>query len=767
MIDYRILGPLEVSADGRLIEIGGPKLRALLVILLLRANESVPRDVLVHELWGDEPPIGAQHSLDVYVSRLRKSLNAAAAGPVVVTRPGAYSLLLIEDQVDARRFEALVGQGRAALAANAPGQAAEKLRAGLELWRGQALADLVNGYGPRVEAVRLEELRLNATEDRIDSDLALGRHADVAGELEALIAVHPLRERLHGQLMIALYRSGRQAEALEAYQAARRTLVEELGLEPGPALRQLEGAILRQDASLDPPGTAVTGARPVPVRGSRQTWLLGPKGLSAVAAALAVAIALLVAVTSRGAAQLAAGPNTVGVIDGGQARLSAVVTGVGRPNGVAYGAGAVWVTDSAGNKVLQVDPAGHVIDRIPVGRGPAGVTVGGGEVWVANELDGTVSEINPGAGQQVATIPVGIGPNADHIRLRIGLGRQRDRRLAVQDRRRHRQLDCDHFSRRVLRQRLPPAPEQSGSPASRPVNCCASIRPVTASRGSFRSARARTAWPSARAASGSLTAAALLRASIRGPARCGRSSGRRARPESHTPTAQSGSPAAPSGAVSRIDPGSGATSLVRLGNQPTGLAAAGGDVWATVLPSRTAHRGGTLTVIAQQAPAGHPGLETDPAVAWYISTWQMLSMTNDGLVGYRRVGGLAGDQLVPDLARSLPRPTDGGRTYTFRLRAGLRYSTGELVRPYDFRRAIERDFAVAGQQNPGILLTTPASLAPGGASGGPAPATWPTGSSPTTRPARSPFTSRRLTTSFSTSWRSPGPTRFLPARPTA
>lgn len=163
MIDYRILGPLEVSANGRLIEIGGPKLRALLVILLLRANESVPRDVLLHELWGDEPPIGAQHSLDVYVSRLRKSLSAVAAGPVVVTRPGAYSLLLVDDQLDARRFEDLVGQGRAALAANAPGQAAEKLRAALELWRGQALADLVNGHGPQIEATRLEELRLNAT----------------------------------------------------------------------------------------------------------------------------------------------------------------------------------------------------------------------------------------------------------------------------------------------------------------------------------------------------------------------------------------------------------------------------------------------------------------------------------------------------------------------------------------------------------------------------------------------------------------------------
>ena len=412
MIDYRILGPLEVSANGRPIEIGGPKLRALLVTLLLRANESVPRDVLVHELWGEQPPIGAQHSLDVYVSRLRKSLDGAANGPVVVTRPGAYSLRLAEGQLDALRFENLVGQGRAALAANAPDQAAEKLRAALELWRGEALADLVNGHGPRIEAARLEELRLSAVEDRIDSDLALGRHADVAGELEALAAMHPLRERLHGQLMIALYRSGRQAEALETYQAVRRTLVEELGLEPGPALQRLESAILRQDPSLDLPGPAAAGSGLVQVPERRQPWLLRPKRLPAVAAALAVVIALLVAVTTRAPAQVAAGPNTVGVIDGGAARLSAVVTGVGRPNGVAYGAGAVWVTDSADNKLLQVDPAGQVVDHIQVRPGPAGVVVADGEVWVANDLDGTVSEVNPGSGTQVAVIPVGIGPDA-------------------------------------------------------------------------------------------------------------------------------------------------------------------------------------------------------------------------------------------------------------------------------------------------------------------------------------------------------------------
>jgi YVTN family beta-propeller protein len=703
MIDYRILGPLEVSANGRLIEIGGPKLRALLIILLLRANESVPRDVLVHELWGEQPPAGAQHSLDVYVSRLRKSLDAAADRPVLVTRSGAYSLLLAEGQLDARRFEDLVGQGRTALAANAPGQAAEKLRAALELWRGQALADLANGHGPQVEAVRLEELRLSATEDRIDSDLALGRHAEVVGELEALVAVHPLRERLHGQLMIALYRSGRQAEALEAYQAARRTLVDELGLEPGPALQRLESAILRQDASLDPPGPATTAAGVVPVRGRRQPWLLGPKRLPAIAAALAVAIALLVAVTSRDSAQLVAGPDTVGVIDAGQARLSAVVTAVGRPNGVAYGAGAVWVTDSADNMLLRIDPAGQVNDRIPVGRGPAGVVVADGEVWVANELDGTVSEVNPGSGTQVAAVRVGVGPEAiaagygsvwvtnvtsdtlsridattGDVVATISLGSVPDA-IAVGDggvwvtsQETGEVLRVDPANNRII---------QASPVGQRPDGLAVGAGSVWVADGG-----------------GSLT---------RVDPRTGKVQ----------TTAVSGAPAgivyaddavwvasSISGTVTRIDPSTGATKLIQVGNQPADLAAAGRDVWATVLPSLATHRGGTLTVIAQQVrPVEPSGQDTDPAVAYDPLTWQMLSMTNDGLVGYRRVGGLAGDQLVPDLATSLPRPADGGRTYTFRLRPGVRYSTGVLIRPDDIRRAIERVFVIDEQQDPSIL----------------------------------------------------------------
>jgi DNA-binding SARP family transcriptional activator len=185
MIEYRVLGPLEVVVDGRVIAIGGAKLRALLLIMLLRANESVPRDVLVHELWGDEPPDGAQHTLDVYVSRLRKSLDEAN-GTALLTRPGAYCLRLTDDQLDAARFERLVEDGRAALARNEVDQAAATLRAALELWRGDALADLGEGTGPRAEAARLEELRLTAIEDRIEADLALGRTEQSAADGRAL-----------------------------------------------------------------------------------------------------------------------------------------------------------------------------------------------------------------------------------------------------------------------------------------------------------------------------------------------------------------------------------------------------------------------------------------------------------------------------------------------------------------------------------------------------------------------------------------------------
>ena len=693
MIDYRILGPLEVSADGRVIEIGGPKLRALLLILLLRANEAVSRDVLVHELWGEQPPDGAQHTLDVYISRLRKALDAAANGPVVVTLAGAYSLRLADGRLDVNVFEHLIEEGKGALAGKAPDQAAVKFRAALSLWRGPALADLANGPGPRADATRLEELRLGAIEDRIEADLALGRHKDVVGELQALVAVHPLRERLHGQLMIALYRDGRQAEALEAYQAARRTLVEELGLEPSPALQRLERAILQQDASLDLPGQA-PGAGPVTGTGQPRLMGSGRKIRAlAITGALAVASALLVAATTHGPGQLAAGPNTVGMIDGGQARLTAVVSGVGRPDGVASGAGAIWITDSADNMLLRVDPAGQVIDRIPVGHGPAGVAVADGEVWVANELDGNVSEVNPGSGTQVAVIPAGIGPDA----IASGYGSVWVANVTSDTVSRINAATGDVVS--TISLDSSPVDIAVGGGAvwatSQDTGELVRIDP-----GDDRITRAIAIGQSPdglAVGAGSVWVADTGGTVSRFDPRTG---------EVRT-IKVGGVPAGVAfadgavwvtstigGSISRIDPQTGVAQLIPVGNEPTDIAAAGNNLWATVLPSPTSHRGGTLTVI-EQLPADEGSQPpTDPAVAYYSWAWQMLSLTNDGLVGYRRVAGLAGDELVPDLAAALPRPTGGGKTYTFHLRADIRYSSGTLVKPEDFRRAIERVFDI-------------------------------------------------------------------------
>ena len=247
-IDFRILGPLDVQADGRPLPLGGPQQRAVLAVLLLNAGQVVSTERLIDDLWGEQVPSSARPVLQGYVSNLRK-----AVGPLLVTRAPGYALELEPEQLDLRRFERLLGEGRADLAAGRAESAAATLRDALALWRGAALADFA--YEPFAQAavVRLEELRLAAVEERIDADLALGRHAALVGELEALAVEHPLRERVHAQLMLALYRSGRQAEALSAYHDARRTLVDELGIEPGPELQELERAILRQDPSLDVP----------------------------------------------------------------------------------------------------------------------------------------------------------------------------------------------------------------------------------------------------------------------------------------------------------------------------------------------------------------------------------------------------------------------------------------------------------------------------------------------------------------------------------
>jgi DNA-binding SARP family transcriptional activator len=251
LMDFRILGPLEVADGGRTIPIVGDRQRALVAILLIHANEPVSADGLVDELWGEHAPASPRKGLQVQVSRLRKALGASSAR--LVTQPNGYLLHAEPGELDLDRCERLADKGREALAANDRRRAADQLRAALELWRGPALAEFAFESFAQAEIGRLEELQLALLEDRIDADLACGRHAELVGELEALVAEHPLRERLRCQLVLALYRAGRQAKALDTYRAARVTLIDELGLEPTPALRELEQAILTHEPGLEAP----------------------------------------------------------------------------------------------------------------------------------------------------------------------------------------------------------------------------------------------------------------------------------------------------------------------------------------------------------------------------------------------------------------------------------------------------------------------------------------------------------------------------------
>jgi DNA-binding SARP family transcriptional activator len=260
-VEFGILGPLEVRDGGRVVPIVGVRQRTLLAILLLDANRVVSSDRLLEALWGEEQPRSGATALRVRVSELRKALDgarSAGAARLLVTEPGGYALRISPDSLDLHRFEFLAAEGQRAFEHGDSAAASLQLREALALWRGPPLDGLEDRSFALVEIARLEELRLAALELRIEADLALGSHAELIGELDALVRQNPLRERLCALLMLGLYRSGRQAEALALYAATRRTLIEELGIEPGPALQRLQHAILAQDPALDRASPATT-----------------------------------------------------------------------------------------------------------------------------------------------------------------------------------------------------------------------------------------------------------------------------------------------------------------------------------------------------------------------------------------------------------------------------------------------------------------------------------------------------------------------------
>ncbi len=435
-MEFRILGPLEVLEDGRPVELAGRRQRAVLALLLLHANEVVSSDRLIDGLWGERPPATAAKVLQNAVSQLRRSLGEN----VIVTRAPGYLLHVEPDAIDARRFESLLADGRRTLAEGRAAEAAATLREALALWRGPPLEEFAYEPFASTEVARLDELRLRALEERIEADLALGRHADLVGELEPLVSEHPLRERPRGQLMLALYQSGRQAEALQAYQDGRRLLAEELGLEPGATLQQLERQILTRDPAVESPPLVP------PPRDERPQATRAPprRRLLLVMAALVLAAAALLAflLTRGDDAAPAVVPNSLVKIDpktgeivdvyrvGGLPFKPAIVGdyvfvssqedetlsridvrsgeldtygGLTSPAGVAAGAdGTLWVGSFEGNQVSQIDAGTYQLKQlaeVPENTSPRHVAVGGGAVWVSRDFPAAVSRFDAQNGQ--------------------------------------------------------------------------------------------------------------------------------------------------------------------------------------------------------------------------------------------------------------------------------------------------------------------------------------------------------------------------------
>ena len=394
-MNYQILGRFAVAADdGAEIAVGNGRQRALLALLLLHPNETVSSDWLVDQLWDSTPPPSATKILQNYVSTLRRSLGDG----VLLTRGRGYELRLEPGELDVDRFKRQLEEGRRAFASGQPEAAATTLGNALALWRGPPLVDFTYERFARADIERLEELRLAALTGRIDADLALGRHAELIGELESLAARYPLQERLCAQLMLALYRSGRQAEALEVYRAMRHALNEKMGIDPGGALRALERAILTQDPALDLP-PALTGpglgGGGDHSRSSRRFLAAGIVALTVVVGAAAWFLLL----AGRESAGVVDPAYSVGVVDQESNEIVDRIEVGLLPSGIATGAGSVFVLNTGETTVSKIDATTHRVTRtIPLTGatnevGATAIAFGHGAAWVGDGNAATVSRV--------------------------------------------------------------------------------------------------------------------------------------------------------------------------------------------------------------------------------------------------------------------------------------------------------------------------------------------------------------------------------------
>jgi YVTN family beta-propeller protein len=680
-VEFRILGSVEARDNGRAVTLGGPKQRAVLAILLLRANEAVSRDRLIDAIWGEQPPATAAHTLDNYVLRLRKALG----GERLARRPPGYMLHVEPGELDLDRFEGLLQEGRERRAAGDALGAREALGAALALWHGRALADLVFEPFGAQESERLEERRVQALEERLEADLELGLSAELVPELEALAREHPFRERLLGQLMIALYRCGRQAEALAAFQLARQRSAVELGLEPGPRLQELQRRILAQDPSLD-----VQPAKPAAAKRARRASRRRAIAFVTVAAVLATGAAVAALLGAGGSGTASVGPLSVGLValSASSGELVDHVSLNGATTAVASGPNSLWLASPSAGAVLRVDrnvPA--LADQIPIGGSPSTLAVGGGAVWATAVPGDTVWRIDPKTGTVTQTVPLG---GARAAALAFGAGA-----LWVADLTDNSLLALDPRSGAVRRTvTLPVRPTalavgdgviwvadyDANSIAEVDLRTGDTLATVHVGNGPAALATGLGAVWIANSldstvsridpATGSVTATIPVGS---GPNAIVAAGGSIWVANQYSPT------------VSRIDPRDNVVRTLHVGGGSTALAAVGGRIWIAV-QALSQHRGGTLRLLHSEPITFDPALQLD------VFPLQSDGLTRDPLVTFDHAPGAAGIRLVPDLAINVPAPTDGGTTYTFRLRPGIRYSNGMRVRSADFRRALERVF---------------------------------------------------------------------------
>jgi DNA-binding SARP family transcriptional activator/ABC-type oligopeptide transport system substrate-binding subunit/streptogramin lyase len=700
-MEFRILGPLEAEDEGRAIPLGGAKQRSVLALLLLARGRPVSTDRLIEEIWNGAPPGRAVKSVQVYVSQLRKVLGDRR----IVTRDGGYELIVAPGEVDADRFEELVLEA----SGSAPPAASSRLCEALAFFRGEPLADLSLEVWAQPEIARLTERRLTVVEARIDADLALGRHRELVPELEVLVASYPFREHLLEQLVLALYRSGRQADALGAYRRGAARLRGELGLEPGRPLQELEQGVLRQDPALDPPRPP---RNPRHTRG-RRGWKLVLAGAAVVVAAAVAATGVILTGTSS--ASLASVPPGVAIVDSSSGRLVAQIpwAELKWPAEVTTGDGSFWVLTLDGYAMVRVDPysgrvlgrvsspfggnalgwlvdgrslwfsgprlarmdlaSGNEADRYALTRDPrddqlAGLARGGGSLWVARQHPGQLLRVDPATGavlHRVGNLPdayiVAYGDGAAWVAAFDKVAR------------------VDAATNTVTRVPLPPPIAE------------------VAVGGGF-------AWAS------NETKGTVYKIDQSGQIVATYETGLGAREMSYA----DGTLWVVNqdiGTLTGIDAATGAQHTFRFGHPLESVAALHGKLLVEINQGRTyedridALKGRVVRIVDPTYEFDHP----DPAISGngYVHSFmfQAERATCAPLLGYPDLPPPRGRQLVPEVATAMPRLSADRRTYTFAVRKGFRFSppSGAPLDAQTFRYSIERALDPRlGPRAPGI-----------------------------------------------------------------